>query len=475
MDMTPAGVKCFIQIKTNTENRRGTRVKLSNALEYATAAAPVFIVLYTYEGSGRLKEVRLLHVWQKQIERILRRVREADANGQSALHKANLTFALAEIAPVAEADLLPAIEKLVLQIGHNYSDVKRAIVEKVGFDETAMKGTITFKEGTTIDQIIDNQIGLVESIEAERLIGRSVRFGIESRHPTIDTPAGQLIMRSHPIKCVVRLGSEKSSRQVSITSDMYVPSFPNLPLEKKRVRIVNSFVELIVHLENADIDFNAKTDDRTPYTLEELQNALGLINIFSTGQVRIEISRNNKPPITGTSDIKPFALSLELIEVDRFVEILSMLRAHDIPDDFRCQISELVAKADDVCRCNGIAARSKAELSGTFKFEGTSHLGPAHVLLYDYVECAGYVIYVIVRRKTDLVLDGVDQVKFTAGDVEYCNPIILKGTHATNRSFIEHEIEDRAKRSMGEPVMYFTAEFLREHNNDRDNPWNLHS
>jgi hypothetical protein len=256
---------------------------------------------------------------------------------------------------------------------------------------------------------------------------------------------------------------------------MYVPGFPNLPLEKKRARIVNRFIELIVHFKNADIDFNAKTDDQTPYTLEELQNALGLINIFSTGQVRIEISRNSKPPITGTSDIKPFALSLELIEVDRFLEILSALKPHDLPDDFRCQISELVARADDICRCNGIAGRSKVELSGKFKFEDTSHLGPAHILLYDYVECAGYVIYIIVRRKTDLVIEDEDQVRFKAGEIEYCNPIILKGTHETNRSFIEQEIEDRAKRSTGEPVMFFTAEFLRDHCNDHDNPWNLHS
>jgi hypothetical protein len=63
LDMVPEPEKCLAQIKATSGSAAEVKLKLSNALEFATSDTPCFVILFRYTSARRISSVHVLHFW----------------------------------------------------------------------------------------------------------------------------------------------------------------------------------------------------------------------------------------------------------------------------------------------------------------------------------------------------------------------------------------------------------------------------
>jgi hypothetical protein len=335
LDMGPVADQCLVQIKSNKGPLKGATIKLSNALEFALTDLPAFVVLFHYDSAGHPRSTHILHVWQQEIERILKRVRELDTKGENDLQRHRILFAASGMIRVVDGDLIPFIEKTIHSHAPTYSDKKRLISRNVGFDETGIVGNIAFPAGLKIDELVDMQIGLRDRIDTANFTARTKRFGLVARLPMIEA-AGAISMRSHPRDCILRVSSEPSGREISLPSQIFGPAIPNLPRHHLKFRVTAPFMELVCKAADSSASFSGQWDGQKPYSLSDISIVLDLIHIISSGKIHFRALVEEQLLFGAMGSVEPFTIGGELEVADVFVKLLTQhVRQHDLPNKFR--------------------------------------------------------------------------------------------------------------------------------------------
>lgn len=442
LDMQPPADKCFVQVKTNSGEFEGVRLKLSNAFEFASSDAPCFVVLFSYTECKQTELVRILHFWKPEIARTLKRIRELDAEGRSDLNRMMLEFSTSTMIEVSCQQLVPTIESIIRKSGARYGDVKRELSQKVGFDEVTMTVDVTFGPGVTIEDIVDVQIGLKDSLEISKVSGRSIRFGIPAAHPHITQEGGKLSMRSHAKECIAWISSGAVGREVSLPSSLYVPLVPNLPKALWRFRIANEFLQLTSRFSDASGSFTVAWDGSDRRTLAQLGIMLDLIYMLCSGQVEFRALLDPKlPPLHGKAKLEPVELSASDHKVDAFIKfVLSQTKPHEVPSSLRISLDELYDREESIEEHNIYINPAPVNATAEVTWKGTPYVGPGKGLLAPHVELPHHVIYTIVQRDMQIGASADGKTAFTLGAVNYTRVRILPGSVATTFHLIEREL-----------------------------------
>jgi hypothetical protein len=442
LDMTPAAVGCLAQIKSSSSRFPGVRLKVSNALELATSDMPCFVILFRYSGSCRIQSLYVLHFWHREISRTLKRIRELDSEGRRDLHRFTLHFSMNQMHRIKASELLSYLESTIQRQGERYADKKREIAANVGFENVAVEGHIAFREGVTLDDIIDVQIGLKDSINAANFEARSVRFGIPARTPFASGVPAHVSIRSNPKKCIVHVSSERCGREISLPSDLYAPSIPGVPKEKLRLRITNTFMQLVHHAADDNLSFISRWNNAAEKDLDELATILDLIHIFGSGRTRIRLSMDGRPLASGSGETTRFEITPTIEAIDAFVRFLRTRPArHEVPQDFRLSIRDLFTRAYEIAQHNELVMKPSIDGSGVFGWDAEPYTGPAKLLYSVPVELPRHVVYTIVRRKLDLQLENENTTSLLLREIDYTRVRILPGSLASTQSIIAEEVK----------------------------------
>ncbi|NIJ47761.1 hypothetical protein [Rhizomicrobium electricum] len=455
LDLQPPGTKCFAQVKSHKGKSRNITLKLSTALELAGSEIPAFIVVFCYNTSGTLVETRYLHLWQTEISRILLAVRELDAKGVTELQRHRIAFAIHAMKAIKNVDLIPQTSADIRSVGPDYSSKKHHLYKCLGFEDSALSGIIEYPPGTTLEMLVDNQIGVIDRIEGARITAYSTRFGIPSGTSITPDGTGSISMRSHPKACTVRISSELAQKQVYIPSELYVPNIPNLPEDLQKIRVKNSFSDIVLGLHDGKAYYRLRTDQNELHTFDNLIAASDLLQIVCAGEFRLEIDIDDKPATSANVKIGAPQNIPSLTVLDNFINYLRPLRAAEIPSEFRCSLASLLGQVKLLAYCTELATGTSVTGKCQIAWAQEAYSGRANVLFYMFVEIPNFVIYLIVRRRAELSSADDGSASFELRETQYCRVRILPGSHQMHSSSIEAEIDACAKAATDYPVLRF--------------------
>ncbi len=264
-DRQPGNATVRVQVKSKTDGKPTTSVKLSNALRFANEPDPCFIALWWRNSDHSEERIYARHFDKPLIEAALRRAREAQRDGKTDLHRLRLSIAFDE-ADDRTDDLLPWIRSIGDTDQHDYANQKRQLTRELGFDEGHFGGTVTLPFDD-VQKLIDAAVGLPTSPADVEIIFGDKRFDIVS--PLF---AGKpTIFNLNAIPQPGQLTFQNAAGQAAtFAGEVRKFAMDNLPLETVRATFTSPTMSAVLRGPELNINYQFRGTDVHPF--DHLQN-----------------------------------------------------------------------------------------------------------------------------------------------------------------------------------------------------------
>jgi hypothetical protein len=239
-DLRDGIIRSLVQVKTKQGNKRVAKIKLSNALKAIQTDLPCFLVLVVFEGPN-LTGLFVRHFWSAEIERVLKRAREAYRDGRSDLHKIELQFSLEDCEDV-QSNLIEALCSCFCKHGTSYGQNKKAIRDNVGYSETRAVGEFTFEDGVTAKDIVDWQLSDDAQLTLKHFAIRDMRFDIPASTVERPTQGSKISVQPTPQQGVLRI--VKGNRSLELDAKIYFPALVGPEHKDFKVRIKTALLDM---------------------------------------------------------------------------------------------------------------------------------------------------------------------------------------------------------------------------------------
>ncbi|MDR6827645.1 hypothetical protein J2X48_001371 [Bosea sp. BE271] len=262
--------KALVQVKSTQTESTSVQAKLSALRRLVLSDLPAFIVHLEYGDDVRApRRARLLHIGRREMEQILRKVRETERDGKSSLNEVRLNLSLSEAIDMFYNDhaLRTALLAAMPQGATAYGVRKAHDRATCGFDKNSVAGRFDLGSGLDESAMVDLLLGYVPDLPIDDLVITRSRFGLTLDKDTTRIVQGRLSVELVPShKGHISIVSSGGKRSPAIPVDVFMPGIPDLAHENKRVRLTNKFVDLDlrVGLGSANYRFTLDPDARMP-------------------------------------------------------------------------------------------------------------------------------------------------------------------------------------------------------------------
>lgn len=272
------------QVKSRLKGALSTELKLSNARRFAALPEPCFVILAAATNGGHPVRFYAKHFWQDEIERTLKRLREADHKSKP-IHKQSLTITFDEQDDHTD-DLIVWITSTIAAVGSDYAGQKRRLNESLGYEKERFTGSITFL-AADLEKLIDHSIGLDVDIDVlnARMVDR--RFGIEAKTPIFDAKPQLVHLRSHPDKCAIEI-TDQRDRVHRFEGQLFRGGLPGLPADLTKVRVVAGPFECILR-GTGEATFNYHFNSADRHELHDLQRCVAFLGMADNGPLQFTV------------------------------------------------------------------------------------------------------------------------------------------------------------------------------------------
>lgn len=402
-----------VQVKSSRQSKPTARLKLSNALRFVEASEPCFVVMYWLDRARSGVEVFARHFDEELIAATLKRVREADRDGQRELHKLTLLVPMKDD-DLHTDDLIPWLRSQCAEKPADYSRWKAEIRESVG--GRGLVGALKVPAAESIN-FIEHAVGL-RDFDPSWVEFRETRFGIASStvEPIDDGVRFEVALKGRPSAMHFETASGESVSFNGVTKSIRLPGHADAGLvgafhaKYLTTRIHSSLrMDTTYNLAGSDID-----------EIRALREVLKLFCMFGTEQMfvvyELEGERLDRGFVTPTPPVEE--RDMFLWAIDRLEALLACTRASEHPRLCVADMLERSQALDDFYSC--IEADSTTlRLSPTF--DGAALPEPTGVAGYCHVEIATTVFAAfyhqpLLSRKTH----GADTV------IEFGRPQIVE-------------------------------------------------
>jgi len=230
-DMQPPGLDAFVQIKSTRTAPLDARLKLSNAFLAVQGSRPFFLVLVV-DGSGG-QSVYARHFWETEIIHTLKRVRLAERSGDTHFNRKHITIRMT--ADDRRDDLLAWMRETIEAVGPSYAAEKSRLAATVGHEDGFGTMDVSF-EGTAQD-LLDLQLGLIESLDVAHVRFVPQRFGIHSGTPQFELDNAKMIIEPSGKPARLRLQGGTPTREMFVDAVLYHASVPDGDAVRHRWRV----------------------------------------------------------------------------------------------------------------------------------------------------------------------------------------------------------------------------------------------
>lgn len=297
IDMQPVPLACLVQLKSTDKRKKTVQIKLSNILRLIKTSTPAFIVVFDFDSKSEPRCANVVHIDRSLIELGLKKIRELEASGERRINRHKIAIPLNDdndVEPVEAKSLLKTIEKCVPRPFEEYPQWKRAIVEKIGFNETTAHGRLIF--GPTkhdfMSEFVDVMLGLRPEINVSSFSMTSVRFGIEIEHPTLQS--GKLTVTPNPVSSC-RVIFKAGDAEISLDGKIFIPGIPNLPEHYRKIKIETEILMLVIGFGDQKIvEFKLNPRSDHPTVLKEIFKFFKIMRALHGEAVELAVYANHQ-------------------------------------------------------------------------------------------------------------------------------------------------------------------------------------
>lgn len=315
--------KCEVQVKGPQKAKPVVKLSLANARAFSKSQLPCFLVAILDENTPRPR-VFIRHFWKPEIEKALKRLRQAGPKGQK-LNKTFIQFTLSENEE-RSPDAIDWLVNTVRNFTNKYGSEKSLFEQTVGFEDGQWKGEIKFGATASIENLVDHQLGLSENIAVDHINMIETRFDIQSTLPIFDGQPTLVKMRSLAKRECQMIFRSKDGESMSIASVVTAPAIPNMPPEALKLRIESWFFSAVVSSGNK-VDIDLSLDFEIAITLEKLKQFFEILSWGEKGPVEFSIVGDGLPLAEGHINIShgkgglsftdPTKIAAKLLDITR--------------------------------------------------------------------------------------------------------------------------------------------------------------
>jgi hypothetical protein len=287
-DQQPGPETARVQVKSTRTRSLRTNLKLSNAQRFTNEADVCFVVLFSYPANSRKGRIFARHFHRELMAETLKRARQADHDGETALHRIKIPVTFTRDDDHTD-DLLSWMREICFQAPDTYAHSKRLLARSLGYESgIAAVGQLTFSPAH-VQQLVDAMVGLAADVPIEHASVRDYRFNIPAGTPLFaGTPSRvEVLANPQPARLVIE---GENGAHVEINGEYRSASLPGLPIEMARATFSSPAISATISgTGTCTIAFSM--DAGVAYPLTTFREALEFRRaIQSSTTVRFEIS-----------------------------------------------------------------------------------------------------------------------------------------------------------------------------------------
>ena len=225
-DTTPPIRQALVQIKSTTSKYPCVTLKLSNALYLSKFQLPSFVVLFHNPKPAGTSQIFATHFWKDLIERSLKRARLTSVEGIEP-HKKRMTIRFSDNDEHSD-DLIAWIVSTVHSLPTDYTNAKNTLHETLGYENHGFRGKTTIDLTRGIEDLLDHQLGLTESLPVSYIKLTGARFGIEAPNPVLEATSGNIRIAPNPIQGFRVLMRSACGQTMVVPCTLTAPAIPGL-------------------------------------------------------------------------------------------------------------------------------------------------------------------------------------------------------------------------------------------------------
>ena len=230
-----AGIKkALVQVKSTHSKTPKSKIKISNALKFAKDELPCFIVLFHCDANGE-KQIYVRHFWRDLIRRSLKRAREASVNNRD-IHKLFMEIVFSEPHDHSN-DLIDWITSSVLKFSDEYSTEKNSLCQTLGYENRNYRGEMTIGPIKGIEEIIDHELGLIETLPVSKIRIVDSRFGIDAPQSIVESETGRIKLQPNQYINCNAVFQTSDGDILSFEAKLKTPGMLKVPPEKFKVAV----------------------------------------------------------------------------------------------------------------------------------------------------------------------------------------------------------------------------------------------
>lgn len=307
-DLRKRITRALVQVKSTRSKGQKAKVSLSNALKAIKTDLPCFLALMMFD-ENELKEVRLIHFWSGEIERVLKKAREAYRDKRMDLNKIRMEFSF-EGSPDVQTRLVQTLCSQVDSYGADYAQKKKALHDDVGYGETRFAGQITFDSSVTVEEIVGLELGSISKLPLAHIDMKDQRFDIPVSITEQPSQGSSISMNPKPWKGHVRLSHGK--RTLELDANFYSPSIVPVENPAFKIRVQTALFDLQLSPHHGGIVTAKMTI--APVTLWDLYVLAEIANWNAKGEISCAVASEQGILFRGTINPK--------IEVENWTRVV---------------------------------------------------------------------------------------------------------------------------------------------------------
>jgi len=449
-DSQPAGVEALVQVKSTRAAPFVARVKLSNALRAAQARQPFFVVLVV--AGGDTQAIYAKHFWRGEIERTLKRVRLAENAGDTQFNRRHFDI---RMEPVDDhsGDLLDWMRRTI-EAEKDYLVAKTEILDTVGHEDGYGLMNVTYA-GTAHD-MLDLQLGLIESLPLARARYVPHRFGIAAAQPEFDVEGATLQVTPVGKPATMRLQGGSPTTELMIDAMAYDASLPEGAELHYCWRVDAGPLRIVGGNGAYQANVPMRYDERR--TLLDLAIYLKLASWRGAGPIGIQLFLNNHRVPLGSMTIDPKVTDADWPAMLRWTETLQTLTkaAHDGQPEIS------IVELDDADPYLPRFVEFVVNPAIRMEYQPTGDGEPPRAALY-YLGCdvGGWGFLALIERptKSETLPDGRRRVTF--GIPRLLDAIVRPGPWRDHQDEIDTAYRAQIER-LGDPDTLWELGYLED-------------
>jgi hypothetical protein len=396
-------VSALFQVKTTNNIQCSVSIALSNWNNLIKIPIPSFIIYIILDKYNEVHSVYMTHIDEKNIARVLKRMREAKNNK---LNKAKLIYKWQEsdkiIEPYSES-IKARILEIVNYDFNGYCKKKSSLIETIGYSEVISRGKFSI-EGKLTD-IIDLSIGLKERMPCKELIlENGIRFNIPESIEVIKD--GEICVSPIGKKINIEYIGNKGVT-VEFPGEVYTPfsMFSELPKDLMKARIKSDVAEYIFYGNgklNASFSISYKSSKIEFLEALKISKLIAIFRDIDNG-FKVRFNNESKADIKVTKEIfEGIHPNYQLFYLSHLVLLVArIINSYFINNNFIIDLDNVMLQGREIEEYNDIEENCDREnIKVSFKTDkciiaGTRIIIPRLIKIYlagkVFVSCAYYI------------------------------------------------------------------------------------